>query len=83
MEHSQIAPRPEVPDLGNHLMMDFIKIKEGIDLDNLEALDKQMRDIAKASSVELEDKLSKKMQPQGLNIVYLHPEGHFSIRTWP
>jgi S-adenosylmethionine decarboxylase proenzyme len=68
--------------MGNHLILDFVGVKT-IDLNNYEQLDKCLRDVLGCTSVHIEGSLHKKFEPQGVTILYLLSESHFSIHTWP
>jgi len=69
------------PDMGNHLILDFINTQ--VDLNNFESLDGKLREILSKTSVTIEGAVHKIFQPQGLTILYLLSESHFSIHTWP
>lgn len=68
--------------MGNHLILDFVGVKT-IDLNNYEQLDKCLREVLACTSVHIEGSLHKKFEPQGVTILYLLSESHFSIHTWP
>lgn len=70
-------------NMGNHLILDFHGIKETVDLDNYESLDASLREVMGYTHVAIEGSCYKKFEPQGLSIVYLLSESHFSIHTWP
>lgn len=69
------------PDMGNHLVLDFYNVSR--DLDNYEELDKVLRNILSYTKVRIENSVYKKFEPQGVTILYLLSESHFSIHTWP
>lgn len=77
---SAISSKP-ITDMGNHLILDFCNTT--VDLNNFEFLDSKIREILGKTSVTIEDAVHKKFQPQGLTILYLLSESHFSIHTWP
>ena len=88
MENSQSKPPLElsncmrpIPDLGNHLILDFFDTD--VDLDNFELLDAKLREILSHTTVTIENFSYKKFDPQGVTILYLLSESHFSIHTWP
>ena len=71
----------EIPDMGNHLILDFNNVK--FDLNDYELLDKKLREILAKTQVTIENACHKKFEPQGVTILYLLSESHFSIHTWP
>lgn len=77
----QDLQRRDFPDMGNHLILDFVNTK--VDLNNFEFLDGKLREILGKTSVTIEGAVHKVFQPQGLTILYLLSESHFSIHTWP
>lgn len=77
----QDLQRRSIPDMGNHLVLDFVNTKT--DLNNFEFLDGKLREILSKTSVTIEGAVHKIFQPQGLTILYLLSESHFSIHTWP
>ncbi len=68
-------------DMGNHLILDFVNTK--VDLNTFEFLDGKLREILSKTTVTIEGSVHKVFQPQGLTILYLLSESHFSIHTWP
>jgi spermidine synthase len=70
------------PDMGNHLVLDFNNVTN-VDLDNYQELDKKLREVLSHTSVTIESHTYKKFDPQGVTILYLLSESHFSIHTWP
>jgi S-adenosylmethionine decarboxylase proenzyme len=70
-----------IPDMGNHLILDFVDVD--FDLNNYELLDAKLREVLSSTSVHIEGSLHKKFEPQGVTIIYLLSESHFSIHTWP
>lgn len=75
-------PMKRVPDMGNHLIMDFVGVQT-VNLNNYEELDTKLREVLGCTSVSIEGSLHKKFEPQGVTILYLLSESHFSIHTWP
>ena len=71
----------KIMDMGNHLILDFCNVD--FDLNNYELLDSKLKDILSKTSVTIEAQVHKKFEPQGLTILYLLSESHFSIHTWP
>ena len=67
--------------MGNHLILDFVGV--AFDLNNYELLDGKLREVLSCTSVHIEGSLHKKFEPQGVTILYLLSESHFSIHTWP
>jgi spermidine synthase len=63
-------------------MLDFINISS-IDLNNLEEVDKLLTKTIVDCKATIESKQIKQFEPQGLSILYLLSESHFSIHTWP
>ena len=72
----------EIPDMGYHLILDFYGITS-VDLDNYEEIDKLLSGAIIESGATIESKQFKKFEPQGVSILYLLSESHFSIHTWP
>jgi len=67
--------------MGNHLVLDFNNVS--IDLNDYELLNKALREILSHTKVGIESHTYKKFEPQGVTILYLLSESHFSIHTWP
>ncbi len=63
------------------MILDFVNVD--FDLNNYELLDAKLREILGYTSVHIEGSLHKKFDPQGVTIIYLLSESHFSIHTWP
>jgi spermidine synthase len=78
---SNLPTNTNIPDMGNHLILDFANVN--VDLNNFESLDGKFREILGKTSVTIEGAIHKKFEPQGLTILYLLSESHFSIHTWP
>lgn len=70
-----------IPEMGSHLILDFHGTK--VDLNNYEELNKNFRRIIIDSGATIETSNYKQFEPQGLSILYLLSESHFSIHTWP
>lgn len=68
--------------MGNHLVLDFNNVKD-IDLNSYEQLDTMIREVLSHTHVSIEGACHKKFEPQGVTILYLLSESHFSIHTWP
>jgi len=68
--------------MGNHLVLDFNNVTS-VDLDNYQELDSKLREVLSHTSVSIEAHSYKKFEPQGVTILYLLSESHFSIHTWP
>jgi len=68
--------------MGNHLILDFNNVT-AVDLNNYEELDKKLREVLSHTHVTIEGHTYKKFEPQGVTILYLLSESHFSIHTWP
>lgn len=77
----KLPTKMNIPDMGNHLILDFANVT--FDLNNFELLDKSLREILGKTSVTIEGAVHKIFQPQGVTILYLLSESHFSIHTWP
>jgi len=77
----QEIQRRKITDMGNHLVLDFVNTS--VDLNNFQFLDGKIREILGKTSVTIEGAVHKIFQPQGLTILYLLSESHFSIHTWP
>jgi len=71
-----------IPRMGSHLMLDFVNITS-IDLDDLTKVDKLLRQCIIDCEATICSTQIKKFEPQGLSILYLLSESHFSIHTWP
>lgn len=70
------------PCMGNHLVLDFNNVTS-VDLDNYQELDTKLREVLSHTHVSIESSTYKKFEPQGVTILYLLAESHFSIHTWP
>jgi len=77
--HDNLIP---YPSMGNHLILDFNNVTN-VDLNNYEELDSKIREILSYTHVSIEAQTHKKFEPQGVTILYLLSESHFSIHTWP
>jgi len=77
--HNTLIP---YPSMGHHLVLDFNNVTS-VDLNNYEELDKLLREILSHTQVSIESHTFKKFEPQGVTILYLLAESHFSIHTWP
>lgn len=73
--------RNGIPNMGCHLILDFHGTN--VDLNDFDELNKNFVRIIKASGAHIEDMMKKNFDPQGLSILYLLSESHFSIHTWP
>lgn len=82
MNQSPSQNFPSVPEMGYHLIMDFAGTDK-IDLDNYKEVDDFLTYVIVESKGTIEGKQFKKFEPQGLSILYLLSESHFSIHTWP
>lgn len=71
----------KVPDMGNHLILDFVGTE--VDLNDATLLDNSIRDILSHTSVTIEGFQMKQFDPQGVTLLYLLSESHVSIHTWP
>jgi len=71
-----------IPRMGSHLMLDFVGISS-INLDDLTEVDKVLRQCIIDCEATICSSQIKKFEPQGLSILYLLSESHFSIHTWP
>jgi len=71
-----------IPRMGSHLMLDFINITS-INLDDMTEVDKLLRQCIIDCEATIVSTQVKKFEPQGLSILYLLSESHFSIHTWP
>lgn len=71
----------EIPNMGCHLILDFHGTS--VDMNNFEDLNKNFTRIIVDSGAKIENMMYKQFQPQGLSILYLLSESHFSIHTWP
>jgi len=70
-----------VPNLGNHLILDFFGVEK--DINDYSTLDTMIRGVLKIASATIENSCFKQFSPQGITILYLLSESHFSIHTWP
>lgn len=77
--HSSLIP---YPSMGNHLILDFNNVTS-VDLNDYEELDRKLREVLSHTHVCIEASTHKKFVPQGVTILYLLSESHFSIHTWP
>jgi len=68
--------------MGSHLLLDFVNISS-LDLDDLTEVDKVLRQCIIDCEATIVSTQVKKFEPQGLSILYLLSESHFSIHTWP
>lgn len=71
-----------LPDMGTHLVLDFTNITS-VDLNNYEKLDAALREVLSHTQVAIVGACHKIFEPQGVTILYLLSESHFSIHTWP
>ena len=71
-----------IPNMGNHLILDFNGVSS-INLNNFEELDNFLTEVITTSGATIESKQYKIFEPQGVTILYLLSESHFSIHTWP
>jgi spermidine synthase len=71
-----------IPRMGSHLMLDFTNITS-IDLDNLTEVDKLLTKCILDCKATIVSTQYKQFEPQGVSILYLLSESHFSIHTWP
>jgi len=71
-----------IPRMGSHLMLDFVGITS-LDLDNMTDVDKLLRQCIIDCEATICSTQIKKFEPQGVSILYLLSESHFSIHTWP
>jgi len=71
----------DIPNMGCHLILDFHNTS--VDVNNFDELNKNFRRIIIDSGATIENIMYKKFDPQGLSILYLLSESHFSIHTWP
>jgi S-adenosylmethionine decarboxylase proenzyme len=70
-----------IPQMGCHLILDFHGTS--VDMNNFEELDNNFRRIIIDSGATIENMCHKQFEPQGLSMLYLLSESHFSIHTWP
>ena len=77
--HANLIP---YPSMGNHLILDFNNVTS-VDLNDYEELDRKLREVLSYTHVAIENSTHKKFVPQGVTILYLLAESHFSIHTWP
>jgi len=63
--------------------LDFNNVT-AVDLNDYETLDKRLREeVLVHTKITIESHTFKKFEPQGVTILYLLAESHFSIHTWP
>jgi spermidine synthase len=68
--------------MGNHLILDFNNVTS-VDLNCYEELNNKLTEILGYTQVTIEGQVHKKFEPQGVTILFLLAESHFSIHTWP
>lgn len=69
--------------LGYHLLCDYV-LEEGYNiLDNEDFLKKLLEEACGVAGFTLFKLIFNKFQPQGLSIIAIIGESHFSIHTWP
>lgn len=73
--------KKQIPNMGCHLILDFHDSK--VDLNNLDELTINFTKIIIESGATIESVMHKRFEPQGVSILYLLSESHFSIHTWP
>ena len=71
----------DIPNMGCHLILDFHGTS--VDMNNFEELNKNFTRIILDSGATIENVMRKQFEPQGVSILYLLSESHFSIHTWP
>ena len=71
-----------IPGMGAHLMLDFTNVTS-VNLNSLEEVDQLLTKTILECKATIESKQFKIFEPQGLSILYLLSESHFSIHTWP
>lgn len=71
-----------IPRMGSHLMLDFVNITS-IDLNDMAEVDKLLTKCILDCKATIVSTQYKKFEPQGVSILYLLSESHFSIHTWP
>ena len=71
-----------IPRMGSHLMLDFTNITS-VDLDNMNEVDTLLTKCILDCKAKILSTQYKKFEPQGVSILYLLSESHFSIHTWP
>ena len=69
-------------NLGKHCTLEVYGVKDDL-LDNLEFIDKVLRQAAIVSGATILDSVFHKFQPQGITFILLLAESHISIHTWP
>lgn len=72
----------EIPGMGHHLVLEFAGVTS-IDLNNKNDLDEFLSKSIVESGGKIEGTMHKQFEPQGVSIVYILAESHFSIHTWP
>ena len=53
MDNYQTKEFSPIPDMGNHLILDFHNVNPEVDLNNVDELDSKIRQIVAATSVEV------------------------------
>ena len=71
-----------VPKMGYHLILEFTDVTS-IDLNKYEDLNVFLSQAIKDCGATVESQQHKNFVPQGVTILYLLSESHFSIHTWP
>lgn len=71
----------DIPNMGCHLILDFHGTN--VDMNDYEGLNKNFTRIILESGATIEEVMHKSFEPQGVSILYLLSESHFSIHTWP
>lgn len=70
-------------EMGHHLLVDIICYKGNIDINNVPILKEYFEKFIISSGATIISGVSHKFNPQGVSIVFLLSESHFSIHTWP
>ena len=71
-----------VPKMGFHLILEFTNVT-AVDLNNYDELNVFLSQTIKDCGATIESQQHKNFVPQGVTILYLLSESHFSIHTWP
>ncbi len=72
----------DVPQMGYHLILEFTNVT-ALDLDNYDEIHEFLTKSIIDCGATIENSQYKKFEPQGVTILYLLSESHFSIHTWP